>query len=80
MWPMAALSFESKKETIVVKMSQARGQWLAGFLAAVAHKYDQLPTFQEVQAHYEAAGLEDFELFWEATPMRKVRELGLLAV
>jgi hypothetical protein len=34
----------------------------------------------KVKADYEAAGLEDFELFWDNKPMNTMRKAGLLVV
>ena len=35
-------------------------------------------TLQEVKASYEAAGLEDFELFWDNKPVSGLYKFGLL--
>jgi hypothetical protein len=35
-------------------------------------------TLREVMDNYEAAGLEDFELFWDNKPMSGMGKLGLL--
>jgi hypothetical protein len=37
-------------------------------------------TFKDVQADYEAAGLEDFELFWYNKPFSVLTDFGLLAL
>ncbi len=35
-------------------------------------------SLQEVKDSYEAAGLEDFELFWDNKPVSTMNKLGLL--
>jgi hypothetical protein len=38
----------------------------------------KLMTLQDVKDNYEAAGLEDFELFWDNKPMNTMYKAGLL--
>jgi len=40
----------------------------------------QLHTLQEVKDSYEAAGLDDFELFWDNKPVNTLWKAGLLAL
>ncbi|WP_315823760.1 hypothetical protein [Paraflavitalea speifideaquila] len=35
-------------------------------------------TLQEVMDSYRAAGLEDFELFWDNKPVNTLHKVGLL--
>ena len=35
-------------------------------------------TLQEVKENYEAAGLNDFELFWDNKPVNTLYKAGLL--
>jgi len=37
-------------------------------------------TLQEVKQSYEAAGLEDFELFWDNKPINTLHRYGLLSL
>jgi len=37
-------------------------------------------TLPQVKANYEAAGLEDFELFWDNKPVSGLYKVGLLRV
>ena len=39
---------------------------------------NKLLTLQEVKDDYEAAGLEDFELFWDNKPVNGMNKVGLL--
>jgi hypothetical protein len=37
-------------------------------------------TLQQIKDNYEAAALEDFELFWDNKPMNGLWQSGLLVV
>ncbi len=77
-WEMASLTFESKSETINIKTDQLQGRWLAEMLAAISTTPNRMTTVQEIKASYEAAGLEDFELFWDNKPVNGLYKAGLL--
>lgn len=79
-WEMATLSFHTKKETLDLKFDKAQGDWLAGILPEMAPASGKVWTFQEVQAEYEAAGLEGFEAFWYGKEMTRLKGEGLLGV
>jgi len=74
-WQMLQLSFTTKKETIVIKVDEAQGNWLLSQLQTTNHK---LITLQELKESYENAGLEDFELFWDNKPVNGLWKAGLL--
>jgi len=75
---MATLSFVTKKETQQVKVNKQQGDWLAGFLPKLSVANLKTYTLQEVKENYEAAGLEDFELFWDNKPVSNLYKFGLL--
>jgi hypothetical protein len=77
-WEMCSLSFETKKETFNIKVSQAEGLWLGSLIEKLSEQSDKLWTLQEVKANYEAAGLDDFELFWDNKPVNTLYKAGLL--
>ncbi|PUZ21516.1 Radical SAM superfamily protein [Chitinophaga costaii] len=77
-WEMASLTFQSRKEAINIRVDVPKGQWLAGMLAELSGYNAKTYTYQEVKAHYEAAGLEDFELFWDNKPVSGLQKFGLL--
>jgi hypothetical protein len=54
--------------------------WLAEILGLISPKNKKIYTFQEVQNHYENAGLQDFELFWYNKPVNTLGEYGLLVL
>ena len=74
-WQMLQLIFTTKKETIVIKVDEAQGNWLLQQLSSVNY---QLTTLQTLKESYEAAGLEDFELFWDNKPVSGLWKAGLL--
>ena len=74
-WQMMQLTFTTKKETIVIKVDEAQGVWLLSQLTTINQ---QRTTLQELKLSYEAAGLEDFELFWDNKPVNGLWKAGLL--
>ncbi len=79
-WEMASLTFMSKRETVEIKVDKEQGAWLAGILPQLSINNTKTLTLQEVMASYEAAGLEDFELFWDNKPVNGLYKFGLLKV
>ncbi len=79
-WEMASLTFQSKRETLEIKVDKEQGAWLAGLLPQLTLQNIKTLTLQEVTASYEAAGLEDFELFWDNKPVNGLYRFGLLTV
>ena len=67
-----------KKETINIKVDKAKGEWLYTLLPLISVNNSKTYTLQEVQANYETAGLEDFELFWDNKPVSGLSKVGLL--
>lgn len=77
-WELLSLSFETKKETINIKVDKAQGEWLVTQLQTTNISNHKLATLQELKESYEAAGLEDFELFWDNKPVNGLWKTGLL--
>ncbi len=77
-WEMLSLTFETKKETINIKVDEPQGIWLTNILQALAVSTPKTLTLQELKAGYENAGLEDFELFWDNKPVNTLWKAGLL--
>ncbi len=75
---MASLTFQSKRETVEIKVDKEQGTWLAALLPQLCPDNAKTLTLQEVAASYEAAGLEDFELFWDNKPVNGLYKFGLL--
>ena len=74
----ATLNFHSKREEFSIKTNKNQGDWLVEILDLISPKNKKIYTFQEVQNHYENAGLQDFELFWYNKPVNSLGEYGLL--
>ena len=61
-----------------IKVSQQEGKWLVNILQKLSINNLKTYTLQEVKSDYEAAGLEDFELFWDNKPINTMNKVGLL--
>ena len=79
-WEMASLTFQSRQDTINIKTDQAQGMWLADILPKLSADNLKTYTLQEVKDSYEAAGLDDFELFWDNKPVSGLYKFGLLVL
>jgi radical SAM superfamily enzyme YgiQ (UPF0313 family) len=79
-WEMAELSFQNKKGQLTIRVSEEEGRWLTHLLPQITVANAKAWTRQEVKANYEAAGLPDFELFWDNKPVNGLYKMGLLQV
>ncbi len=79
-WEEASITFQTKKETVNIKVDKAKGEWLYTLLPLLSVSNNKTVTLQEIQANYEAAGLEDFELFWDNKPINGLAKAGLLCL
>ncbi|MBO9730842.1 MAG: radical SAM protein [Chitinophaga sp.] len=77
-WEMSSLTFQGKKEKMNISVQPSQGVWLTSMLQALAVSNPKTYTLQEVKDSYEAAGLEDFELFWDNKPVNTLHKQGLL--
>ncbi len=77
-WQVANLSFETKKETIVISVDVEQGNWLLSILPKLSIENIKQFSLQEVKEDYDKNGLEDFELFWDNKPMNTLFKVGLL--
>lgn len=75
---VVTLNFYNKREEFSIKTNRSQGEWLAEILGLISAKNKKIYTFQEIQNHYENAGLKDFELFWNNKPVNTLGEYGLL--
>ena len=76
----ALLTFYDQKENLSIKVEVPQGKWVLEILDKIAVDQAETWTFQQVQEHYEAEGLEDFDLFWYNKPFNKLGKLGLLVL
>lgn len=79
-WESALLTFYNQKENLSIKVEVPQGKWVVEIMEKIAVDQAETWTFQQVQEHYEAEGLEDFELFWYNKPFNKLGKLGLLVL
>lgn len=75
---LATLKFYHKKETFEITVEAKAGDWLSKILGDISVKHTKNLTVKEVQESFEAAELEDFELFLYNKPVNKLLEMGLL--
>lgn len=78
-WEMCSITFHTKKETLNIKVNEPQGSWLLALIDKLTVA-DKTFTLQDIQNDYEAAGLEDFELFWDNKPVNTLYKAGLLQV
>lgn len=77
-WEMTSFTFQTKTETFTININQPEGLWFETLLPQLSVSNAKVMTLQEVKQSYEAAGLEDFELFWDNKPMNTIYKAGLL--
>jgi radical SAM superfamily enzyme YgiQ (UPF0313 family) len=77
---IATLVFYDKKETFSIQMPKEQSLWMLNILPKLMPDSATILTFKDVQADYEALGLEDFELFWYNKPFSTLCDFGLLAL
>jgi hypothetical protein len=74
-WELASLTFETKSNTVNIKIDKAQGVWLFDLLKKLKSK--SFLTIQEIMDDYTKAELEDFELFWDNKPINQLNKVGL---
>ncbi len=79
-WEIASISFYTKRETANIRLTKDQGEWLMNILPQLSIANSRLWSLPEVQQSYDAAGLEDFELFWFNKPMNTLYKYGLLVL
>lgn len=79
-WEVTTLNFETKTATHSIQVNQLQGKWLEELLPQLSVHNIKPLTLQQVKERYEAAGLEDFELFWDNKPVNTLHKAGLLVL
>ncbi|MCB9047081.1 MAG: radical SAM protein [Chitinophagales bacterium] len=79
-WEMTSLTFMGKQDSLTINVSQPQGKWLTELLDTMSADGLNTRTLQSVKESYEAAGLEDFELFWDNKPVNGLYKYGLLVL
>ncbi len=77
-WEICSLTFETKNETLEIKINKEQGLWLIKILDQLAVKNIKTYSLQEVKESFESSGLSDFELFWDNKPVNTLYRAGLL--
>lgn len=77
-WELFEFEFNYLSTTQTVRVSKEEGEWLQTILPQLHINNAKLLTRQELKNSYEAAGLPDFELFWDNKPMNTLHKVGLL--
>ena len=79
-WELAKLTFETTKNTLVIKVDKAQGKWLFDLIPCLSLNNIKLMTLQEIKDNYYNNGLEDFELFWDNKPVNQLNKVGLFVL
>lgn len=79
-WEVMALTFQTKKATHIINVEPEKGTWLLSLLPKLNVNNSVQLTLQQIKTDYDAAGLEDFELFWDNKPVNTLYKAGLLRV
>lgn len=77
-WEMLNLTFQTKKDKIVLQLDKDKGEWLYALLPKLSINNPMPLTLQQVMDDYEQAGLENFELFWDNKPVSGMNKVGLM--
>jgi hypothetical protein len=77
-WEVTSLTFQDKRKKHSISVSREQGTWLAEMLDTLSITNTKTLTLQDVMDSYSAAGLEDFELFWDNKPVNTLYKVGLL--
>jgi radical SAM superfamily enzyme YgiQ (UPF0313 family) len=79
-WEQAEITFQGITHEYTIKTDPDQGKWLMELLPQLSVNQLVKTTLQQVRDSYEAAGLEDFELFWDNKPINTLHHYGLLVV
>ena len=77
---MMSLTFYTSTGNLQIQVQVKQGEWLTGLLDKLKIDNPVTLTRQQIQADYESAGLENFELFWDNKPINTLHKAGLLQV
>lgn len=74
------LVFHDKTGGVAVALTEAQTHWLMEILKLISVKSESRYSFNDIKAHYENAGLIDFEAFWYNDLFSELGESGLLVL
>jgi hypothetical protein len=79
-WEEMNLRFETNKNTISIHVDQEKGKWFVNLLSTIHVEASNGMPLADIKADYIAAGLEDFDLFWDNKPINALHKAGLLRI
>ena len=79
-WEEMNLRFETNKNTISIHVDPNKGKWFVQLLSTINVDASTGMALTDIKADYLAAGLEDFDLFWDNKPINTLHKAGLLRI
>jgi hypothetical protein len=79
-WEEMNLRFETNKNTISINVDPDKGKWFMQLLSTIHVEASNGLPLADIKADYIAAGLEDFDLFWDNKPINNLHKAGLLRI
>ena len=79
-WEEMNLRFETNISTVSVNVDPLKGEWLIQLLTKINVDSSNGMPLADIKADYQAAGLEDFDLFWDNKPVNTLHKAGLLRI
>jgi hypothetical protein len=79
-WEEMNLRFETNKNTISIHVDPEKGKWFVNLLSSIHVEASNGMPLSDIKADYIAAGLEDFDLFWDNKPINALHKAGLLRI
>jgi hypothetical protein len=79
-WAEMNLRFETNKNTISIQVDPEKGKWFMQLLSTIHVELSTGMPLADIKTNYVAAGLEDFDLFWDNKPINTLHKAGLLRI
>lgn len=79
-WEEMQISFQTNTSTININLAPQKGAWLIHLLPQLSITKGNGMSLTAIKENYTAAGLEDFELFWDNKPVSGLFKVGLLSI
>jgi hypothetical protein len=79
-WEEMNLRFETNKNSISIQVDPEKGKWFMQLLSTINLEASTGMPLVDIKADYTAAGLEDFDLFWDNKPINTLHKVGLLRI
>jgi hypothetical protein len=79
-WEEMNLRFETNQNSISIQVDPEKGKWFMQLLSTIHVEASNGMPLADIKAGYIAAGLEDFDLFWDNKPINTLHKAGLLRI